>query len=386
MKLIYVANIRIPTEKAHGIQVMKMCESFARAGTEVELVVPSRQNSIPTEAFHYHGVEPLFRIKRLPTIDILGWGKIGFYLQLLTYITSLFCFLVGKRIRNGSDDTVVYVRGEPILFLGWIARYVYPVFWETHIKPPAYLQAYLRVIRALKGVVTVTDYYKQELRNVYSIAPEVCWAPDGVDITQINISSSLNDVRTKLGLPHDKTLVLYTGSFYLYDYKGVDVLIEASQYLPEGYLVVLVGGSPKDIERIKASGVTLQNVLLIPHVPHTDIPLYLRSADVLVLPNKKGDEISEKYTSPLKLFEYMAAKKPIVSSNTICLKEILNDTNAYLFEASNANLLAKAVLDVGRDKEVADRRINQAFADVLELTWEKRAKVIITFIQKQISA
>lgn len=42
MKLLYIANLRMPTPKAYGIQIAKNCEAFARAGLEVELVVPSR--------------------------------------------------------------------------------------------------------------------------------------------------------------------------------------------------------------------------------------------------------------------------------------------------------------------------------------------------------
>lgn len=46
MKLIYLANIRIPTEKAHGYQIMKMCEQFADKGVNVQLVVTKRKNNL----------------------------------------------------------------------------------------------------------------------------------------------------------------------------------------------------------------------------------------------------------------------------------------------------------------------------------------------------
>ncbi len=46
MKLLYITNFRIPTEKAHGIQIMKMCEAFATCGTDVELVAPLRKTPI----------------------------------------------------------------------------------------------------------------------------------------------------------------------------------------------------------------------------------------------------------------------------------------------------------------------------------------------------
>ncbi len=383
MKLLYIANIRIPTEKAHGIQVMKMCEAFAMHGIEVELVLPQRKDTIGVDPFVYHGVKPIFTITKIPTFDILGFGKFGFYLQLITYIISLQCFLIWKKLFGRIKDTIIYVRGEPVLFLNITARFFFPVFWETHIKPPRYLPLYLRSMNLVRGVITVTDYYKKELEQIYKIKPKVLWTPDAVSIDQVDISLTTTEARKVLGFPIDKSIVLYTGSFYVYDYKGVDVLIESSKYLPKDFLTVLVGGSQSDIEKITGSDVDLSNIRLISHVKHTDIPMYLRSADVLVLPNKKGDEISEKYTSPLKLFEYMAAKKPIVSSDTTCLKEILNDSNAYLFEASNTERLAQSIVEATQSTEKSNRLVEKAFHDVLGLTWEKRAMVIIDFIREQ---
>lgn len=384
MKLLFVANIRLPTEKAHGIQIMKMCESFALQGVSVELLVPRRFNPIKTDPFVYHGVNPIFRIRRYFTLDLVSLGKLGYYVYLGVSMLSLNLFLLGRKLFHPNDTTVVYVRGEPILFLDFISRFIYPVFWETHIKPPKYLSSYLRSVAFVKGVVTVTDFYKKELQDFYKVKPRVHWAPDGVTISDFDIALSASGARTKLGLPQDKKIALYTGSFYLYDYKGVDVLIESARHLPDDYLVLLVGGSKKDIERIIGSGVNLDNIKLISHVPHADIPIYLRSADVLVLPNKKGDEISEKYTSPLKLFEYMAAKKPIVSSGTICLLEILHDTNAYIFEASNSRMLAEAIVEAVNNTQKSKSLSEQAFIDVGNLTWEKRARGIMGFIENQL--
>ena len=54
MKLYYIANARIPTEKAHGVQIMKMCEAFVDAGHEVKLIVPKRKNPIQEDPFAYY--------------------------------------------------------------------------------------------------------------------------------------------------------------------------------------------------------------------------------------------------------------------------------------------------------------------------------------------
>ena len=81
-KLLYIANIRLPTEKAHGIQIMKMCEAFAHEGVNVELVVPRRFNVIKEDPFAYYGVGKNFTTTRIPSFDLIAFGKIGFFVQV----------------------------------------------------------------------------------------------------------------------------------------------------------------------------------------------------------------------------------------------------------------------------------------------------------------
>ena len=78
MKIIYIANARIPTEKAHGVQIMKMCQAFAKIGNKVTLVLPRRRNPIIADPFEYYVVSQSFNIIKLPTIDLVFLGKIGF--------------------------------------------------------------------------------------------------------------------------------------------------------------------------------------------------------------------------------------------------------------------------------------------------------------------
>ena len=98
-KLIYIANARIPTEKAHGIQIMQMCQSFALCDAEVELVVPRRLNPIKQNPFDYYGVRRNFKITRLPTLDFItfGFGSFGFFVETLTFLISSAIYLFFRR-------------------------------------------------------------------------------------------------------------------------------------------------------------------------------------------------------------------------------------------------------------------------------------------------
>ena len=111
MKILYIANIRLPTEKAHGIQIMKMCEAFAGLGHEIELVVPWRFNWIKTEPFEYYGVKKNFKITKLPSLDTVWLGRIGFWVQSFTFAEVSVWYALFKK----AD--IVYSRDELSLLI-----------------------------------------------------------------------------------------------------------------------------------------------------------------------------------------------------------------------------------------------------------------------------
>ncbi len=88
MRILYIANIRLPTEKAHGVQIAKMCEAFVLQGVEVELVVPTRRTHITENPFAYYGVKKVFSIKRIFTFDWVAYGRFGFLVQTASFALS----------------------------------------------------------------------------------------------------------------------------------------------------------------------------------------------------------------------------------------------------------------------------------------------------------
>jgi glycosyltransferase involved in cell wall biosynthesis len=373
MELIYVTNKRIPTHKAHGYQIAKMCEAFAARGAKVSLWVPTRVNTIEQDVFSYYDVKPVFDVRYIKSIDFIHYkilGKYSFFLQLAYFMFKMLFIRVPK-------DAVLYTRNPELLFVFWLRGK--KVIYEDHGWPKR-TGLYLFLVKKAYKVVAITQGIKQEylLRNI----PEekITVAADAVDLQTFNIAIDKTTARAKLGLPLDKKIVTYTGSFYLYKWKGVDVLLGTEPYLPENTQLVLVGGDEKEIATIKNT-FDLKKTLLFSKRPRSDIALFLKASDVLVLPNKTGDAISEKYTSPLKLFEYMASGVPIVASSLPSITEILSDTNAWLVQPDNAELLAQGITSVITNPAEAEKRANRAFADVQEYTWEKRAARIIEYIQ-----
>ena len=64
MKLSYVADIRLPTEKAHGAQIMKTCEAFSLNGIDTELIIPWRFNRLKDDPFRYYNIRTKFKITK----------------------------------------------------------------------------------------------------------------------------------------------------------------------------------------------------------------------------------------------------------------------------------------------------------------------------------
>lgn len=365
MKLSYIFNMRMPTERAHGIQVVKMCEAFARSGLEVELLASARPNMIKEDPFSYYQAEKNFKIKKL-----IGLKPQFFYRTKAGFLLQNALFLISARLdRIFSKPGLVYTREQ---FFGVIFR---GYFLEVHNLPKKVRYFHRLTWKRAKKIFVLTKYLKEEIISQGIDENKIIVLPDAVDLEKFDLPITKEDARTKLGLPLNKKIALYSGSFYAYDWKGADILAEAAKYLPD-VLVVLVGGGEcagKKHELIVES----QNVMLAGRQPYKLIPYYLKAADVLVLPNKAGRAISDKYTSPLKLFEYMAARRPIVASDLPSIREVLNEGNSLLVKPGSSDELAAGIKKVLSDIELESRIAAQSYEDVKPRTWRARAVKIL---------
>lgn len=382
MKLIYIANARIPTEKAHGIQIMKMCEAFVNSGLEAELIIPKRRNPIKEDIFSYYGIETKFAVKRIFSLDLLGIkhiGRLALYVQAMTFAFNVFIYSLFnyKKFRGN----VLYFRDE---FSPWLlAPLNKRIFIEIHAFGKRF-KYYKKLFLKASGLILITKNSESEFLKLGVAQEKILVAPDGVDLEKFDLNLSKEQARAQLNLSLDKKLIIYSG--HLYNWKGVDDLAESSKYLPDDYLVIFVGGIRNDAQKFSAIHKNNKKIIITGQKPYHQIPIYLKAADVLALPNKTGSDLSVKYTSPLKLFEYMAAKRPIVSTNLPSLMEVLNSDNSILVEPDNPSALAQGIIKAIQDKELANNITHQAFADVQKYSWQKRAANIIKFINFRVKS
>jgi glycosyltransferase involved in cell wall biosynthesis len=121
-------------------------------------------------------------------------------------------------------------------------------------------------------------------------------------------------------------------------------------------------------------------------LPPREATARLAEASVLLLPNPRS-AISNAFTSPLKLFEYMAAERPIVASDLPAIREVLRDgENALLVEPGNPQAFVEAIARLQKDPALASRLARRARADVAQYTWAARAERLETLFSAVVGA
>lgn len=385
MKLMYIANARIPTEKAHGLQIMKMCEAFTKSGVETTLAVPLRFQSRgmrwAKDVWRYYGIAKRFTLVKLLSLDLLWLDSylrwLPFHLPFLLQAFS-FAFVATIYTLFRKAD-IYYTRDRYFAFFFsslkfWHRRKIY---YEAHTAGA--LEKWLMKKDAIGGLVVISNALKEVYIKKGVMQKKMLVAPDGVDMKAFDSLVSREQARRELGMPHDRKIVCYSG--HLYDWKGADILARSMHYLPPSYVACLVGGTGEDVKRFREFIVreNLANVMVVGHVAPTLIPEYLAASDAVVLPNV--DEGLSRYTSPLKLFEYMAAKRPIVASDLPAIREVLSEETAVLVAPGDPQALAEGVRKVISDQELARRIAGRAYEAVQQYSWESRAEKILEFVR-----
>ena len=379
MKIIYITNSRIPTEKAHGFQVMKTCEAFSNAGVKVELWLPKRFNPIKETPFDYYGLRRIFEIKKIPVLDFMPlekiFGRLANWIESLSFAVFIKIYLA----KIGKEDVLVYSR-DPFSLMFLNRKYVFEIhsfskniYWHKRVWRRAY------------RIVAITQGLKNLLIKQGIKAEKIIVAPDGVDLGAFDaINQPKEELKLELGLPTGDFLVGYIGRFKtLAMEKGLKTMIEALPLLEKDIKMIFVGGEESEIKEYKnlANRLNVSNqCLFINYQPYLKVIKYTKAMDALAIPFPNEPHYAF-YASPLKLFEYMASGRPIIASDLPALKEILDDKNALFFEAGNAADLARAVKMLKASQMLGYHLSQQALADVRQYTWANRARNILNFIK-----
>lgn len=374
MKFAYFANIRLPSERAHSIQIMKMCEAIAKQSIEIELLIPRRWNRIQGDPYHFYGIKKNFGIMRLWCLDLLPllfFKKPAFWIESMSFA---FAAMAHAAMR---DYSVYYTRD--MLIAVFLSALRAPLFYELHTIPERGRFIHHFAWRKSAGLIVISGGIRDELIRAGIPASKILVARDAVDFDQFNIALSKRECRQKLQLPQASKIVAYTG--HLYAWKGVRVLAEAVSMLPSGIEAYLVGGTSDDVLRFKEK-YQFPNLHVVGWQDPGQVPLWLRAVDLLVLPNSAREKIGALYTSPLKLFEYMASGTPMIAADLPAVREIIDDSHAIFFDPDDSRMLAEKILEGFENYADRVERARAAQTEAKKYSWENRARETLLFMRR----
>jgi glycosyltransferase involved in cell wall biosynthesis len=387
MKLAYIINSRIPTEKAYGHEDAKMCELMGQSGIEVELIAPRRVNTVKQDVFSYYETARTFRVRYLDVFDFFRWerllGSLSFYLNTISFFLKLFTVKLDR-------ETVVFTRMPEIARL--FKKKGHKVVYECHEWFGRSRKLALYLLRNCDFLITTNRYIKEQFVKEGFDEKKILISTNGVDLSKFRFELTKTDaidrLKTDQGIKDRtkiKKVLLYAGSFKTMGVdKGIDEIIGAFKVLNNTELLfIAVGGDAVDVQYYEdmadKQGVAGQ-CIFIGRQTQAELALWEKAADILLAPFP--DKAHYRYfMTPLKLFEYMAAKRPIIASDLPSIREIMGENNCLFCQPGDAEDLAKKINDLSADQALADKIAIQAYDDVKKYSWEKRVEKILNFIK-----
>lgn len=376
MKIIYVENVRIPSERAHAYQIVQTCVWLARFGHDVTLVNPARASG--KDVFQAYGLgSDVFSHVTLPVVDPLSWPLIS---KKIAYGLERWFFIRALRRWASSQRANVWYTRDPAMVEALLDS-SRKIVLELHDTPDSNPKRWMAIKDRVSAFVVISSGLKSRLIELGISAEKISVAPDGYDPLDFVSLPKRDAVRDRLKIPRSAFVAMYTGTFY--PWKGVDLVVRSWQRTPEQAHLVLIGGPEADRARLQSllDPSAALRVHFIPQMEHRQAIEALVAADVGLLTTSPDFEIGRAYTSPLKQFEYLAAGLPVLASDVRSSHEVLTDEVA-MFYAPNDRGFPDTLFRVLNEPAWLEQARRRAPEMVKSYTWEARAHTIEATLER----
>ncbi|MCC6598976.1 MAG: glycosyltransferase family 4 protein [Alphaproteobacteria bacterium] len=365
MKILYFSGSTLPSTYANAVHVMKMSAAFAVLGHAVTLYAKAGKNE--QDVFSYYGVAPDFDVVRSPDISFPGLSGL---------------IRTGFTLWRKRKADLIY--GRDLWTMAAMAGRETPIAFELHEIPRSLFQRFLlrHILRGpnLKGLVVITEGLKTDLLTFMPDFPleKILVAPDGADVPKHPVVSAplekIENTDFQIG---------YGGS--LYKGKGVELILEIAALSPQTGFHVF-GGPETEKEKWCALNPPV-NVKFYGHIPHGQLKAHLAACNALIAPYMPAIHIGTgadiaRWISPLKLFEYMAVKKPVLCADLPVLREIMQESqNALLADPLKPKMWVAAIEKLKNNPQMRQDLSDRAYSDLeAHYSWDRRAEKILRFL------
>jgi glycosyltransferase involved in cell wall biosynthesis len=368
MKIVAISASQIPSSVANSIQAMKAVHALAQLGHDVTLLAPNHtEHSADWQTISQtYGLSTRFSLEYIPVPS-----------RRLFFLTAV------RRARVFKPD-LLYVWPVQSAMLGLL--HGFPVIMEVHDLPAGrigpFWYRYFRDMRGKKRIGVITRALQVMLDEQFGtfLPPEdVILAPNGVELERFSNLPDPETARRSLGLPEAPT-VACTG--HLYAGRGVETFLKLARRMDDVQFI-WAGGKADDVAHWREAAKDLPNVRFVGFVPNQQLPLYQAAADVLLMPYghnigiSSGAGNSAKISSPMKMFEYLATGRAILSSDLPVFREVLNEGNAVFCPPDDAASWQGALRGLLDNTSRRNVLATQARKDAEQYTWTARAKRLL---------
>lgn len=382
MNLAYLTDQILPRTATDTTQMVSMASAFAGVQMETEgtttIVCPRSWIGKPATASdiaRYYSVEERFRVATVRSV-----------FPCIRGIEKLAQGWRAPASRIAQESDVLYTRTLPILITSLLLD-AGPIVYETYRPWPVqntYNHDLFRWIGShplFVGAILHSDYARQSYEGIGMPSEKLMTAHNGYDPSHYRARKSKEEARVLLGITHDQNIVVYSGR--INSKKGLGVVLDMARRLPDVDFL-LVGSEGNGSVELEAA--SIPNVFIHPWCSHPQTLPFLSAADVLIIPPSTEPLMNAGNTVlPIKTFMYMASERPILAGATPDLAEILEDgINACLIKPDDVDMAVAALTALLIDPERCAKLARNAAETVGNLTWESRARRILSFIQDRI--
>ena len=332
MNIVYISEISLTNKSAQTIHVLKMCDAFSKKN-KINLIIPSYNNS---EIKNLKKNFLLTSKKNISIKSILNFKVRNFLSRLI------FGYKTASYLKNKFTDLIIS--------RSWISSFFLCIFKIKH---------FLEVHSEQKGLTKLLMINLNFINSEYILKTIIISETLGKKLTYINkkkhliLHDAVNIENFKYKKSSNKLKsVAYVGSFH--QGKGVEIILELAK-----------------------------NLKIHGYINYKKVPYVLAKSDILLLPSADEQYVGlnvnvSNYNSPLKMFDYLAAGKIILSSKRDGICEILkHNFNAIIVDEYNINSWAYQLNNIIKKKYNLKKLQKNSFLTAKKYTWDKRVSQII---------